>query len=930
VLQIAVRVEGFSMIGTTISHYRITEKLGAGGMGEVYRAEDTKLDRQVAIKVLPDIFSLDPERLARFEREAKLLASLNHPNIAAIYGLEEAAGKRFLVLELVEGETLAQRIAKGPLPVEESLKVCRQIAEGLEAAHEKGIIHRDLKPANVKVTPEGKVKVLDFGLAKAFHAEPSAEDIAHSPTISEMTRPGVILGTAAYMSPEQARGKSVDKRADIWAFGCVLYECLTGKRTFQGDTITEILASILKSEPDWQALPPTTPWRVKNLLHQCLTKDPRERLHDIADVRIEIEGVSASPDGSIVSSGTAAIETARRTSSIMWFAGLTGLIVVVLATGLLYQWLRGTAAEPTRQVIRTLVAVAPADRLQSIPGDAGVDQRPSQTAIALSPDGRLLAFSAVRGDRQQLYLRSIDQLEANPIADSEGGASPFFSPDGKWIGFWAKGELKKIGVAGGPATTICRTGQIFGASWGEDDQIVFAETLSGLFQVAAAGGTPRPVTTLDRRKGEVSHRLPHVLPGGKAVLFTAITHWMPDWDEAAIEVQPLPSGERRVLTHGADARYVPSGHLVFVRSGTLVAVPFDVQRLKVTGGEVTVVSDVMQAANTPAANYETGAGQLAVSSSGLLVYATGGVHRDNERSLVWVDRSGKVQPLPLPPPPRAYFAPHLSPDGQRVVLWSQGRERIVWVYDLAGGTLTRVTTEGRNSRAIWTPDGRRVTFASAIDGPEYAATKTPDGSGDTERLSAEGEPSSWSPNGRVLSLVTSTVTGTSSHAIWLLLLGEPQPRRFLNSRFNETYPEFSPDGRWIAYVSDETGRPEVYIQPYPGPGQRRQLSDKGGIQPAWAKNGRELLYTAFSDQGRTQMKSVPLAPGTALAAGAPQLLWEGRFSEQSNTRGYDVTPDGQRFLMVQTKDRPPTPVTQLVVVQNWFEELKQKVPSGKR
>jgi serine/threonine protein kinase/Tol biopolymer transport system component len=926
-----VPVEGFSVIGKSISHYRITEKLGSGGMGVVYRAEDTNLSRQVAIKVLPDIFSGDPERLARFEREAKLLASLNHPNIAAIHGLEEAAGKRFLVLELVEGETLAQRIDKGPLPVEEALEVCRQIAEGVEAAHEKGIIHRDLKPANVKITPEGKVKVLDFGLAKAFHDQPTSPE---SPTISEMTRPGVLLGTAAYMSPEQAKGKTVDERADIWAFGCVLFECLTGKRAFEGETVTETLAAILKAEPDWGALPTTMPSKLKDLLCRCLRKDIKKRLHDIADVRIEIEEVSASPEGSIASSGKTAIETARRTSSIMWFVGLIGLIVGSLATGLLYQWLRGPGAEPTRQVIRALIDVAPADRLQSQPRDVtSGEQRPSQTAIALSPDGRLLAFSAVKGDRQQLYRRSIDQLEATPIDGTKGGASPFFSPDGKWIGFWADGELQKIAVAGGPATPICETALIFGAGWGENDAIVFAGDTTSLFQVPASGGTPHPVTTLDERKGEVSHRLPYLMPGGKVVLFTVITHFMPDWDMAEIWAERIPNGKRTFVVRGSDARYVPAtGHLVFVRSGTVVAAPFDAERLEITGGAVTVISDVMQAAYTTSNAIETGSAQLAMSSSGLLVYATGGVFRSPERLPVWVDRAtGKVQPLPLPP--RAYYDPHLSPDGQQILMWTQGKERIVWVYDMRRGTTTRVTTEGRNSRAIWTPDGRRATFASSIAGPEYIALKPPDSSSGVERLATIGQPSSWSPDGRVLAFVDapSTGSGAQNYVVWLLSVGDGQPRRFLNSRFNETYPEFSPDGNWIAYVSDESGQAEVYVKPYPGPGQSILLSNSGGTQPAWRHDMRELFYTKIDAQTRrTQMMSVSITTVPTLAPGVPRLLWKGQFQRQSNTRGYDVTPDGQHFLMIQQKERPPTPVTQLVVVQNWFEELKRLAPTGKR
>ncbi|MGA2263257.1 MAG: protein kinase, partial [Acidobacteriota bacterium] len=514
---------GTTMIGTTLSHYRITEKLGAGGMGVVYRAEDTNLDRQVAIKVLPDIFSGDPERLARFEREAKLLASLNHPNIAAIHGLEEAGGKRFLVLELVEGETLAQRIAKGPLPVDETLDVCRQIAEGLEAAHEKGIIHRDLKPANVKITPEGKVKVLDFGLAKAFHGETAAADASHSPTLTDqMTRPGVILGTAAYMSPEQARGKPVDKRADIWAFGCILYECLTGKRAFEGETVTETLAAILKAEPDWHALPVEASENLRAVLRRCLQKDASHRLRDIGDARIEI--------GDSIAQLAEAVSVLRRYP----FRWILACAAVVLLVGILIgvALMRYSQPATSSPVLRSVIKVEPGHWLDGLRRSREA-QSPSRTAMAISGDGRFAVYSAIEENpgpqaKPQLYLRRMDQAEAKPITGTEGGINPFLSPDNHWVGFWADGKLKKVPVDGGVPATLCDAAFIFGASWGPDNSIVFARGVAaGLSRVLADGGKLESLTTPDPKREEYGHRLPSWLPNGKAVLFTVMRH---AWD----------------------------------------------------------------------------------------------------------------------------------------------------------------------------------------------------------------------------------------------------------------------------------------------------------------------------------------------------------------------------------------------------------------
>ena len=913
--------------GTRLGPYEVLGPIGAGGMGEVYKARDTRLDRTVAIKVLPAELSADPDRRARFQREAKSIAGLNHPHICTLHDIGEHDGATYLVMERLQGETLANRLEKGRLPQDQALTVATEIADALAAAHRQGILHRDLKPGNVMLTKAG-AKLLDFGLAKlAGHgAEPAAGRLASMPTRSmPLTAEGTIVGTLQYMAPEQLEGKEADARTDLWALGAMLYEMIAGRRAFAGDSQVSLIGNIMNAEPaPISALQPLTPPGVDLLVRRCLAKDPEDRPDTAHDVANDLRWLRDSSG----SGASSAVQPRRRAAAraAVWSAAV--LCAAILGAGA--GWLLRPSAPASQDVARALISVSPADRLRSIAADVTIGElRPSQRAVALSPDGRLLAFSAVRGERQQLYVRPIGQLEAVPIKDTEGGASPFFSPDGKWIGFWADGALRKVAVTGGPATTLCDTASVIGASWGDDDNVVFARYAGGLLRVPAAGGTPTLLTKLDEKRGEISHRLPHVLPGAKAVLFTAVTHYLPDWDTAEIVAQTADGVTRKTVARGADARYLPTGHLLFLRAGTAVATAFDAERLEVTGGEVTVFNDVMQAANTPSSPVETGAGQLATSSTGLVVYATGGIFRDQERVLVWVDRNGNEESLPLPP--RAYLGPHISPDGQQMVLWTQGHDRVVWVYDFRRGTMTRVTAEGRNSRAIWAPDGRRVTYASATTGYEQVVSRAADGSGSIEPLPAFGQPSSWSPDGRVLAFIRAVKNDTewaSSGSIGLLVSGASEWHPLGSSRFTELYPEFSPDGRWIAYTSDETGRREVYVQAYPGPGERQQISNSGGTQPAWARSGQELFYTEIDEQTqRTRMMSVSFTPGTRMAAGVPRVLFEGTFRGQANTRGYDVTPDGRRFLMVKPKPRPPSPVTQLVLVLNWFEELKAKVPT---
>ena len=910
--------------GARFGSYEIVAPIGAGGMGEVYRASDTKLKRDVALKVLPDSFASDPDRLARFTREAQTLASLNHPNIAHIHGLEESGGVTAIVMELVEGDDLSQRIARGAIPLDEALSIAKQIAEALEAAHEQGIIHRDLKPANIKVRDDGVVKVLDFGLAKALDpTSSSGAEAMNSPTLTaRATQLGVILGTAAYMAPEQAKGRPVDKRADIWAFGVVLYEMLAGARPFGGDDVTDVLAAVVRAEPDWTALPAATPTRIRELLRHCLTKDARLRLHDIADARLEVDdaiGRAAEPQPVVMPSGPS-----RRHERLVWAVTVVVLVAALVALGSVTYLGRGSQ-QPLPTVSRSIISVAPAEQLQA----AGVSEgRPSRTAMALSADGRSLVFSAVSGHQRQLYVRALDQLDAVPMPGTEGGDGPFFSPDGKWVGFWAKGALRKVPLSGGPATAICDTPTFTGASWGPDDTIVYAQLAGGLWLVPSGGGTSRPLTTLDAKAGEYSHRLPQFLPDGKAVIFTTITYYFPDWRDARLSIVLVASGDRQDLVPGADARYASSGHLVFVRSGTLVAVPFDPAKRAVTGNSLTMLADVMQAANMSSAAYETGAGQFSLSASGSLVYVPGGIYPEGEGTIVSVDRRrGTAQTLSVPLHP--YYSPRLNPrDPSQLVVWTQGVDRNVWTLDIASGTLTHLTTSGRTSKAMWTRDGKRITFAGSWAGAENLFWM-PAGGGTAEPLTTGGmflSPGSWSPDGRTLAFVRYQAE-TLSDVMALSVDGDRRPTPILATRFNEWYPEFSEDGRCLAYVSDDSGTDEVYVQPYPGPGPRKRISNGGGSAPAWSRDGRELFYWVSTGAGR-RMMAVPITTTPSCTAGVPQKLFEGRYGTQALVRGYDVTADGQRFYFAQYNERPPVRATQMILVQNWFEELKTKVPGG--
>jgi serine/threonine-protein kinase len=918
--------------GRRVGPYEVVAALGAGAMGEVYRARDTKLNRTVALKVLPARFALDPDRLARFTREAQLLAALNHPNIAAIYGLEEShastgsghAAVQALVLELIEGPTLEERI--GSLSVAEALTIARQIADALDAAHEKGIIHRNLKPANIKITRDGVVKVLDFGLAKVWDGAPQA-DISASPTLTARDLGSrTVLGTPAYMSPEQARGQSLDRRTDIWSFGCVLYEMLTGRVPFAGDTVSDTIAAILERSPDLTMVPAAAPPSIRRLLRRCFEKDRTRRLADIADARLDIDDALSGSE----TDAPVALSASRTRERLAW-ASL--MLIVGLTAGAIAAWATRPAPIP-QETTRTILSVAPTG---DVSGAGPLEQRvgsarPTRTAVAISPDGKTLVFGEIWGGVQQLYTRAMDQLSAIPMPGTSGAYSPFFSPDGQWVGFAADGELKKVPLKGGPAVTLCKAAALFGASWGDDGTIVFATARNGgLWRVSATGGTPEALTTL--QPGEYSHRLPHMLPGSRAVVFT-ISKGANLWDDTQVVVRSLETGKQTgLVTGGSDGRYVSTGHLIYLRLGTLMAVPFDPVRLAVSGGATGVIDDVMQGANRNLSDMDnTLAGQFTVSDTGALVYLTGGAVAAADRSLTWVDRDGTSQALSAPP--RSYFVPRLSPDGQRVAV-STRDNRQVWSFDIVRSALSPVTVDGQSNYGIFSPDGKRVVFRSGVAGGEdNLYWRAADGSGTVERLTTNARsqtPASWLSDGSTLAFVEEgDSTGFFQFDIWVLSMNDRKTRALIQTAANEMTPEFSPDGRWLAYVSNESGRHEVYVQPYPGPGERHLISTSGGEQPAWSGDGRELFYVQGggfdSGAGATTLMSVSVATTPTFNAGTPRAVFESVALRTAWGRSYDVAADGRRFLITPTREATSNLApAQMIFVQHWFEELKQRM-----
>ena len=903
------------MISQTIAHYTITEKIGQGGMGEVYRATDTKLKREVALKILPESFAQDPQRMGRFQREAEVLASLNHPNIAGIHGLEQEGDTHAIAMELVEGETLAARISKGAIPLEEALQIALQIAEALEAAHEKGIIHRDLKPANVIVTPEGTAKVLDFGLAKAMDPEPASEvELTQSPTLTmQATQAGIIMGTAAYMSPEQAKGLIADQRSDIWSFGAVVFEMLAGQQPFAGDDITEVLASVVKVDVDWDALPSEVPATVQRWLRRCLKADPKQRCHAIADIRLDIQDYLDNPEADSAHTSLPQTSTALWKAPTVWATVAVTMTLTAFAT-----WFLKPVPEPEPPRRLEVSIGADASLATSTIGDG--------TAALLSPDGSLLAFVAqFRGGQRQLYVRRLDQLQATPLSGTEGVNEPFFSPDGQWIGFFTGGKLKKISVTGGAAVTLSDVSPASrGGGWGNDGSIVFAAgTREGLSRVSSAGGTPQPLTTLDEEAGEVTHRWPQLLPGSQAVLFTARRAGA-NFEEANLVVQTIPAGQRKIVHRGGyHGRYLPSGHLLYIHEGTLFAAPFDVQTLELTGQAVPILEGVL-------ANPRGGSAQFAHSHEGTLVYLPG-VATSGRFTLNWLDSKGETKPLR--DVPADYQDVRLAPGGQRLAVQiNDGAQSDIWVYEWERDTLTRLTFDAAyDYDPLWSPNGDGLVFTSDREGAYSLYWKRADGSGGVQRLAESRNirvPESWHPTGKFLAFFEIDPETNSDIRI-LALEGDDrsgwkpgQVTTFLSTLFNELFPAFSPDGRWLAYQSNESGQDEIYVRSFPGPGGPWQISSGGGTIPIWSENGKELFYLAPT---RQIMMVTYSAEGESFGGSQPRLWSEERIAERPFSRGYDLHPDGERFAVLKelVEEKP----NKVVLILNFFELLRQEVGS---
>ncbi len=885
--------------GTQFGRYEIRSQLGVGGMGEVYRARDSRLNLDFAIKVLLDSCLRDPERMARFEREAQVLASLNHPNIASIYGLEEAIGdlgqanRVGLVMELVDGPTLAERLRTGPITLDEAVSIAKQIIDALEVAHERGIIHRDLKPANVKVTPDGVVKVLDFGLAKVFVGENSDADLSHSPTLLKGTEAGIILGTAAYMSPEQAKGKVVDKRSDIWAFGCVLFEMLSGKQPFVGETLTDTLASVVRGDPDWEQIPSTTPGSVKRLIKRCLDKDVKRRLRDIGDARFELDQID--PDVP-----PAAVATQRTSRGWLSFLLVGALVVLAAAIGaFVSKWF---AAKPTpAQVIRTEL---------ELPSD----QRASGTArirLALSPDGTKLIYVA----KQRLFLRSLNSLESVAITGTDNATNPFFSPDGQWVGFWASSQIKKVPISGGTPIPICNA-EVIGANWGADDTILIGGIFGGILRVPASGGNPELVV---RPQPSLAYHHPQFLPDGKSFLYTRST--LGNVSRNQLLVQSLDKSDETIVIEGAyNYSYLKSGILVYT-VGTnpnyvdLQAIAFDAAARKVMGNPVTI------ATNVSITTAGSGA-QFAVSDGGTFAYLPSNLEGSQSR-MVRVSQTGQAEVLPAEP--RLYSDPRVSRDGRSVAAHLQGDENDVWVASVERGTLTRLSFgTGEDETPAWSPDDRAVAWSgSRTDLIRGIFRRQADGGGGEEliwKLDLHTHVRDWTPDGKAL--IYETSNPKTSGDIWRLdLEGSPKATPVIQTPFNEHNSRLSPDGKWIAYASNESNRDEVYIQKYPEGGSRLIVTTAGGDQPVWARDGRTLFF-----RSNGEVYAVDFVAGPQPSVNNGRSLFPDRFdSPQAGSHtGYDAFPDG-KLLMLQSTSEKDGGRTKIVLVFNWLEELKQQL-----
>jgi len=883
--------------GTRLGAYEITAQIGVGGMGEVYRATDRNLKRQVAIKVLPEAVAADAERLARFQREAEVLASLNHPNIAIIHGLEKSDGVTGLVMELVEGPTLADRVAQGPIPIDEALPIAKQIAEALEAAHEQGIIHRDLKPANIKVRDDGAVKVLDFGLAKVMEpAGTSSSGLSQSPTITTpaMTHAGIILGTATYMAPEQARGKPVDKRADIWAFGVVLYEMLTGRRAFEGEDVSSILAAVIQSAPRWDGVPAS----VRRLLESCLDKDPKKRLRDIGDVWKLLDDKPA-------------VHIRTQTGILGWPAA--GLLALVAAVALWAPW--RDAPEPAAQPVLRLEANL-GNEVSLVPLTI-----PTFSSVVISPDGtRLVYVGTISGGPPKLLTRQLDQLNVRELPGTEGAKDPFFSNDGQWVAFGKGGEIYKVPVDGGSPVLLGEFSTMTGGDWdGEGNLVIGTGTPSknGVLRWPPTGGAATPL--LELANGELFHASPQILPGGKAMLLTVVG--TAGLENYTVDVVSIADRTHRTLARGVGSpRYLPSGHLVYTRKATMFAVPFDVERMETRGTAVAVLDDV---AYDPIAN----GAQYNVSRTGTLVYRRR--VGDSSATVQWLNTTGRQEPL-LARPGVYVGTPRVSPDGKRIAITIQdGSNQDIWVYEPERDAMTRLTSGGGVfANPVWTRDGQHVVYGMLTSGLRWSRA---DG-GQPQVLQAGKTiqlPTAFSRDGTRLTYFQPE----GNPQIWSVPieadrggLKAGKPERFLTTKYTDMDASFSPDGRWLAYASDESGKFEVYVRAFAASGsaggERRLISNGGGLSPAWSPNGRELLYRA----GDQIMAVGYTLSGDSFVAERPRV-WA---ANVPGAGGFDLAPDGKRVAMLvplATKDASQRENT-VVVVLNFFDELRRRAPIG--